>query len=101
MTKATNELKKKYNELMETVGAAIKKLDPYGLIAGGAPSNEFDSEVAKISTEALKPTSVRDFASFIAEVLNESFGKGFSTDSCLPVAKEIRSELKQKGLLSS
>ena len=43
---ATKMKKATYMRALEVVGSVIHDWDPYGLIAGGAPADEFDSEIA-------------------------------------------------------
>ncbi|MGZ3687308.1 MAG: hypothetical protein ACXVBW_03350 [Bdellovibrionota bacterium] len=100
MTKSHRDEKKKYSELADIVREVINKSDPYSLLAGGSPPDEFDSEISKIVPEAIKPSTNREFAAHIAKVFGDSFGhKDFTVENCLGMADEIRSKLKRKGLL--
>jgi hypothetical protein len=58
-----------YEKLVTVVGGVIRNWDPYGLLAGGAPSNEFDQEIAlvaarvkqiKTETDCVPPVSLHE-----------------------------------------
>ncbi|ACM20189.2 hypothetical protein Geob_1831 [Geotalea daltonii FRC-32] len=62
-------LKHIYRELIMIVTAAVNEWDPYALIKGGAPEDEFSEEVSRIaakvldiksSTAKLKPIKTRN-----------------------------------------
>ena len=51
----------------------IDQMDYYGLLACGAPSDEFDIETKEISARISDDHSVQDIAVIIASVFNEYF----------------------------
>lgn len=99
MTENPKALKKKYGEVIEVVTASIGKLDPYALLANGAPLDEFGPEIARIATRAIDDSTTPEFAAFISNVLNDSLEGNYTTQDCLAVAEEIRAELKRRGLM--
>lgn len=94
-------LRFRYREMIEVITRMLNEWDPYDLIRGGAPDDEFAREAAQISvkiSEIITPTQ-------LAEVISKVFSKGFaaepnfSVDACLPVASRLFNELKTRGLL--
>ena len=62
-----------YGQAVEIIGGAIRAWDPYCPIAEGAPSDEFDAEIAKISARARGFHSAPDVARAISDVFSASF----------------------------
>jgi hypothetical protein len=51
-SRAEKKIKKAaYKRALDVVGAVVRDWDPYGLIDGGAPADEFDSEIAAVITQ--------------------------------------------------
>ena len=71
----------------------IDQMDYYGLLASGAPSNEFDIESKEISARISDDHSVQDIAEIIASVFNEYFDEHDDATVFLAVAKQIEKEL--------
>jgi len=63
-----------YNQLFKTVKEALTKADPIGLIAQGAPPDEYDNEVAKIIPCLQRYKTVEQLRTGIFRVFLESFG---------------------------
>jgi hypothetical protein len=65
--------------------------DPYCLIAGGAPENEFDSERADIY-QALKSGGIASEAELgrrIATIFRRAFDSSFTPENCADLAQSI------------
>ena len=71
----------------------IDQMDYYALLAGGAPSDEFDSESKEISNRVRFDHSAQEIAYIIASVFNRSFNEHDDITDFLPVAERIKSEL--------
>ena len=71
----------------------IDQMDYYALLAGGAPSDEFDIESKKISEVIRCDHSAQEIASIIASVFNEQFGEHDNANAFLSVAEQIKSEI--------
>ena len=71
----------------------IDQMDYYALLAGGAPSDEFDIESKKISEVIRCDHSAQEIASIIASVFNKQFGEHNDASVFLSVAERIKSEL--------
>ena len=71
----------------------IDQMDYYALLAGGAPSNEFDIESREISARIRDDHSAQDIAVIIASVFNEHFDEHDDATAFLSVAEQIKNEL--------
>ena len=71
----------------------IDQMDYYGLLAGGAPFDEFDIESKKISKIIRYDHSVQEIANIMASVFNEQFGEHDNASAFLSVAQQIKNEL--------
>ena len=71
----------------------IDRMDYYGLLAGGAPADEFDIESRAISEEIHIEQSAVEIADIIAKVFNSHFNEQDNVSAFLPVAKEIKKDL--------
>ena len=71
----------------------IDQRDYYGLLAGGAPFDEFDIESKKISKIIRYDHSVQEIANIMASVFNEQFGEHDNASAFLSVAQQIKNEL--------
>jgi hypothetical protein len=75
--------------VLKVVSKAVNEFDPLGLLAGGAPSDEFESEIKEIAlflTENVDCSQVA-LAAAIQNVFRNSFGS-YNSD-CMPVAQSI------------
>ena len=93
-------LKRTYGEIIEIVTKVINEWDPYDLIRGGAPDNEFAHEVAQIATKVHEINSPTELAEVISKVFSMSFGpEWFSVTACMQVACQLFADLQTRGLL--
>jgi hypothetical protein len=92
-----------YEKAIEIIGRIIRAWDPYCLIAEGAPSDEFDGEIAKITAKVAGFRSPSDAAQAISEVFLASFGpeERFSATDCSGPGEQIFLELGRAKLLSA
>ncbi|KQZ57862.1 hypothetical protein ASD53_09680 [Lysobacter sp. Root559] len=78
----------------------IRAWDPYDLIAGGAPANEFDDQVARITAKVPSFYGIDEIAQTISDVFSASFGPGtLAPVDCFRPAQEIFMELRRAKLL--
>ncbi len=75
------------------VKRAIDKMDPYCLIEGGAPRDEFNHESRDISSRINEDMSAEDIAIIISDVLTKAFSDTFTMENCLPEAEEIYQQI--------
>lgn len=63
-----------YKKLFEEVAQLVNKADPLRLIQQGAPSDEYDQEIAKILAHLSKCETVDDLRRSVFAIFLESFG---------------------------
>lgn len=94
------KLKHSYQETIEIVRSVINEWDPYDLIKGGAPDNEFVREVALIAAKANEVKTPTELAEVISKVFSTSFGpEWFSVTACTPIACRLFAELQTSVIL--
>jgi hypothetical protein len=90
-----------YEAAQEIVRSVISEWDPYSLIGGGAPADEFDDEVARVLARIREMRSPTDAASAISAVFSTSFDpKSFSVSACAEVGMRLYSRLVSAGVLT-
>ncbi len=90
-----------YQRLFEVVRVLIQEWDPSGLIAGGAPLDEFDSEVARIVAQVPRIASPADAALAISGVFSSAFHpEGFTPGDCAGVGEKLYKTLREKELIA-
>lgn len=73
-----------------TVKRAINAWDPYGLLACGAPSNEFDLATMLVCARIHPGSSVDEIARVLSVVFSDMFtARDFSIEACRPTAEVI------------
>ena len=78
------------NEKFLLIKKLIDRMDYDDLLAGGAPSDEFDSESKEISKRVRFDHSVPEIADIIASVFNEAFDEHNTSAVFLPIAEMIQ-----------
>jgi hypothetical protein len=87
-------------EAIAVATAVINEWDPYDLIAGGAPKDEFEGEVSRLVAKARDAHTPEALARLVSEVFSSSFElERFSVETCLPVASRLFEELQTHGFL--
>lgn len=77
----------------ETVKKYIDEYDYYGLLAGHAPDDEFDSYSKKFADEITENDTVEDIAAMIANTMDKAFGKKINPNKFLDTASKIKNAL--------
>ena len=65
--------------LTRAVAASVLQADPYGLVAGGAPTDEYSGEVTEIANRLRglgRPATKREIQTAVFAVFEHSFGTG-------------------------
>ena len=76
------------------IAPIINEWDPYGLIAGGAPSDEFASEIHTLACRARFIQTAEDAAREIAAVFGAAFEpERFTVASCADVGRRLYSAI--------
>lgn len=78
----------------EIVSEIINAWDPAGLLAGGAPSNEYDIEIDRISNMFHPELVETELAKIIHTVFNDSLAMKLSLLQCLKCAFRMLEELR-------
>lgn len=71
-----------YELALQIVGQVVRAWDPYTLLADGAPSDEFDAEIAQLVTRVPCMHSVAD----AAHAISAGFSKAFEPQLFTPAA---------------
>jgi hypothetical protein len=91
-----------YDRAFEIVKSVIDAWDPYSLLGGGAPADEFESEATKVVTRIRHMQSPADAAREISSVFSGAFEpQWFTLDACAEVGARLYSELEKAGLLAT
>src|SRR5437762_245604 len=92
--------KAQYKLALQTVGTVVRAWDPYALLAGGAPTDEFDAEIASVVTQISRIKSSQDAAFAISRVFSSSFERaGFTPEACMDVGEQLFKALSDKGFV--
>jgi len=83
----------------EIVRDSIHRIDPYSLLSGGSPKDEFDSEIISIVGQLYRCGSGRDVSHTISRVLSSSFGEKYESKAFEKEGLNIFTALKEKGLV--
>ena len=82
----------------QLVKNVIDKLDVYGLLEGGAPDDEFDSESKEIADRISESNSIIQIAEVITDVFNKAFDLHDKPSVYYSTAEEIRHLLTGESL---
>jgi hypothetical protein len=90
-----------YKEALQVVGRVVRAWDPYGLLAGGAPVDEFDSEIARLVTLLPHMHSAGDATLAISAVFSKAFKPQlFGPAACAAAGAELFAALARAGLVA-
>ena len=97
----TREAKRRgREEIFETVRKVIHEWDPYDLLAGGAPDDEFDSEISAVIRQLDRIRSSRDACHVISRVFSSSFEPElFQIEHCQSVGLRLYEALAERGII--
>jgi len=91
----------KYEQAVSVVRAIVHEWDPYSLLAGGAPPDEFDAEIASIVAQIPRIRSRKDAAHAISRVFSSAFQReGFTPDDCAETGAKLFDALSERGLVN-
>lgn len=90
MSMNNKEKRKLYERQLEALSEIINKWDPYGLIEGGSPKDEFSDEVSKILSGLKGAKLKEDFARTVSDVFSKNFESDhFDQHKCSEIGGEI------------
>jgi Domain of unknown function (DUF1871) len=91
----------KYQQKWDVTAGIIRDWDPYGLLGGGAPGDEFDREIASLVAQIPRIHSAADAARAMARIFASSFEvHSFTEETCSEVGKQLYAALAEQGLLN-
>src|SRR5262249_40881056 len=97
---ATKMKKAAYKRALEVVGAVVREWDPYRLIPGGVPADEFDSEIAAVVTQIPRIKTEKDAALALSRVFSSAFeADRFKAEDCSEAAKKLFAALSANGFV--
>lgn len=76
--------------IYKIVERQIRTWDPYGLLAGGAPEDEFDAEIEAVVSRLGVGMSPQDIAGVVSGIFSHTFEpEYFEVNNCKEVAEAI------------
>lgn len=92
--------KNQWKQIEAVVRKVIHEWDPYQLIAGGAPDDEWDDEIMSIVGRVSNLKTEAEIIVAISEVFSKSFQPaGFALNDCAEVGQRLFTELNKAGLI--
>ena len=89
-----------YEHALVVVRRVIDEWDPYGLLADGAPADEWDREIVLVVARIPRIASEEDAAHAISRVFSEAFqARGFTPEDCADVGRRLYQTLVAEGVL--
>ena len=90
-----------YAEMREITRRVIHEWDPYSLLEMGAPEDEFDYEISKITANICRIETPEDAVGVVSCVFSEAFGESdFSPAKCEKAGTTLFARLSASGLLA-
>lgn len=77
----------------EIIKKHIDEYDYFGLLAGGAPDDEFDSYSKKLADAISENDTVETIAGIIAKTMDAAFGVDEDSKKFVETAKKIKADL--------
>jgi hypothetical protein len=90
-----------YDAALDVVASVVNAWDPYSLIKGGSPSDEFEAEIAALIPRIRHIHSEEGAAREIATVFTRAFDPTFTPGSCAKVGAQLYSRLQEANLLAT
>jgi hypothetical protein len=91
----------KYKQMWDITADVIRKWDPYQLLAGGAPRDEWDSEISSVVAPIPRIHSASDAAAAVSRVFASSLDpSAFTADTCSDVGAELFTRLQERGFVT-
>jgi hypothetical protein len=93
--------KAKYKQMWDITAEVIRKWDPYRLLAGGAPRDEWDSEISSVVAQIPQIHSASDAAAAVSRVFASGSDRdAFTSDGCADVGAELFARLHERGFVT-
>jgi len=92
--------RQKYQQMWDLTAVLIRKWDPYGLIGGGAPPDEFDQEITLLVAQIPRIKSANDATLAVSSIFGSKLeSASFSADSCRAIGDAFFTALLEKDLI--
>ncbi|OQX11306.1 MAG: hypothetical protein BWK76_19330 [Desulfobulbaceae bacterium A2] len=92
--------RKQWKKVEAVARTVILEWDPYGLIGGGAPEDEWDSEILQLVGKVHGITTAAGAAAAISGVFSNAFQpEGFEKEDCGEVGRKLFDALKKERLI--
>ncbi len=89
-----------YDAALDVVASVINAWDPYSLLSGGSPPDEFAAEIAALVPRIRHIHSPEDASREIAAVFVAAFEPHFTPEVCATVGAKLYSCLQEANLLA-
>lgn len=98
---ATKMRKATYKRALQVVASVVRDWDPYGLLASGAPADEFDSEIAAVISQIPRIKTEKEAVLALSRVFSSAFEpERFTPDDCTAAGRKLFAALSASGLLA-
>jgi hypothetical protein len=89
-----------YKRALQVVGSVVREWDPYSLIAGGAPADEFDSEIAGVVAQIPRIKTENEAVLALSRVFSSAFeAERFTPEECTEAGKKLFAALSANGFV--
>ena len=85
--------------LQALIGEIIREWDPEKLLAGGAPPDEYDPEIAQILPHVRRIQSSADAAAVVSNVFASNFGRGDCDGAYAAIGERLFFALRANGFV--
>ena len=85
------------DHILEVIRGVIRDWDPLGLLAGGAPVDEWDGEARALLKQLPRIRSENDAAHALSRLFSSFDRKRFTPDGCAEVGRALYDSLKNAG----
>ena len=97
---AQMKTKADYKLALQVVGEVVRTWDPYCLLAGGCPADEFDSEIAGVVAQIPRIKSAKDATLALSRIFSSAFeAERFAPDECAAEGAKLFAALSANGLV--
>src|SRR4249920_3667360 len=94
--------REEYEAALAVIKRVVNEWDPYSLVAGGSPEDEFDGEIAELATHIPRIQSAKDAAAAVSSVFSSAFEPHlFTPQACAEIGAKLYAELVQAGLVEA
>ncbi len=90
------EIMQRYMNKFKIVKKYIDEYDYYGLLACGAPEDEYDSYSQILANRISEKDSIEDIAVWTANILNPAFGEEVQPENFIKTARKIKEALMNR-----